>query len=220
MNQMEMEYLISRYADNTLSEPERLKARQLIDSNPDCKRWLTDHQHLQEVLNDWSCRLPMLDWDAFDSAVAKKIDQKIDARDTSVVRVRQWLGAAAVAGIVAIVVATTWLTRPPARKDVPSFIQHPRSIAVSDKIPASPIVSATMQPLHTGKPAATVKAITHATKPPAAKLPHSLALDAVKPKVATTDKGLGVAPEAGSSRHLSDVADVTKVSSKAGPSPR
>jgi anti-sigma factor RsiW len=220
MNQMEMEYLISRFADNTLSEPERKKARQLIKSNPQCRRWLANHRQMQEVLDDWSSRLPMLDWKSFDAAVASRIDRRIRAGETHLLWARRWLGAAAVAGMLALIGGTFWLTHLPARRDVPSFIQHTRSFATGNEIPADSVRAVSMQRVHPGKPAVLVRPTV---KPTLHKLPKPsvvVASDAVKPKPSRSSSGYGIAPDTGSSHPLQGVADVPLNSSNATSLPR
>lgn len=214
-----MEYLVSRYADNTLSEPERNRARQLLKSNPDCRRWLAEHRQLQEVLDDWSNRLPMLDWNAFDTALAKRIDEKLKQRQTRAPRVRQWLGAIAVAGLAAITAATLWLTHPPARKDIPSFVQPVHTMAISPKLITRP-AAVPMILKQTAKPAAAVKAVAKVSLHQPSKPKHALASKTLAPSLPPADRGYGVLPTVQTSHLPTGVADASNDSPKNAASPR
>jgi hypothetical protein len=220
MTEMEMEYLVSRYADNTLSEPERKKARQLIKCNPDCRRWLAEHRQLREVLDDWSNRLPMLDWNAFDAALAQRIDKKIKAGENHILHVRQWLGAVAVAGLIALLGATIWLTHPPARKDIPSYAQPPRGVATGPKFATRSAATAALKQPHIGKPAAVIKSVNQVSSHPSPKPSRALASKVRQASLPPLDRGYGVAPPTGASRHLTGVADAPDDSLKSAASPR
>lgn len=201
MTEIEMEYLISRYADGTLSEPERRKAIQLIESNPECRRWLAGHRQLKEVLADWSSRIPMLDWTAFNGELAKEIDQKIQIGDAQINRIRRRLGVAAVAGLLGLIGATIWLARPTARKDVPSFIQPVTIHSAHTVIPVSrsePISLVQSRP-NLPKPVAKLVAVTsrnpvQSKHPVPAEHPTKLAAKKVVQSEKEIVNGIGIAP--------------------------
>ncbi len=203
-----MEYLVSRYADGTLSEPERRKAIQLIESNPECRRWLADHKQLNEVLADWSSRLPMLDWATFNGELAKKIDQKMQAGNMRLNRIRRWLGAAAVAGFVGLIGGTIWLAHPPARQDVPSFLQ-PATVHYSGKvIPESKAEPISLTRSKPGVPKAVIKPVTVTTQSPVRSAhPTSLASKKGAKSERAIVGGLGVAPPERQSGQNTGMAD-------------
>ncbi|MGC8561104.1 MAG: anti-sigma factor family protein [Phycisphaerae bacterium] len=208
MDQIEMEYLISRYADGTLSEPERRKAIQLIESNPECRRCLAGHKQVNEVLADWSSRVPMLDWTTFDSELAKKIDQKIQAGNMRLNRIRRWLGAAAVAGLAGLIGATIWLAHPPARRDVPSFLQPAAVHSAGKVIPDSRAVSISLTRSKPGVPKAVIKSVTVTTQSLGRSVPPtSLASKKGSKSEGAIVGGLGVAPPEKQSGQNAGMAD-------------
>ncbi len=203
-----MEYLISRYADGTLSEPERRKAIQLIDSNPECRRWLADHKQLNEVMADWSSRLPMLDWATFNGELAKKIDQKMQAGNMRLNRIRRWLGVAAVAGLVGLIGGTIWLAHPPARRDVPSFLQPATVHSAGKVIPDSRAESISLTRSKPGVPKAVIKPVTVTTQSPVRSAhPTSLASKKGAKSERAIVGGLGVAPPERQSGQNTGMAD-------------
>jgi hypothetical protein len=208
MDQIEMEYLISRFADGTLSEPERRKAIQLIKSNPECRQWLAGHKQLNEVLADWSSRLPMLDWATFNGELAKKIDKKIQSSNVRLNRVRRWLGAAAVAGLTGLIGATIWIAHPPARRDVPSFLQPATSHSAGKVIPDSRAEPISLTGSKPGVPKAVIKPVTVTTKSPVPSAhPTSLASKKGAKSERAIVGGLGVAPPEKQSGQNTDMAD-------------
>lgn len=199
MNQMEMEYLISRYVDGSLSEPERRKAIQLIKSNPECRRWFAGHRQVDEVMADWSSRLPMLDWKAFNSELEQKIDRRVQAGNARLHRIRYWLGAVAVAGLAGLIGATLWLAHPPARRDVPSFIQPVMVRTPGAQIPGNSTQPVALTSTHPPPRAALVKpiVITRANHPPTARPSKSLASIKKATNERTITGDLGVEPPSG-----------------------
>ena len=203
-----MEYLVSRYADGTLSEPERRKAIQLIESNPECRRWLADHKQLKEVLADWSSRLPMLDWATFNGELAEKIDKKIQSSHVRLNRIRRWLGSAAVAGLAGLIGATIWLAHPPARRDVPSFLQPATVHSAGKVIPDSRAESISLTRSKPGVPGSVIKPVTAKTKSPVrSSHPTSLASKKGAKSERAIVGGLGVAPPEKQSGQNTGMAD-------------
>ncbi len=195
MNELDMEFLISRYADNTLSEPERQRARQLLESDPACRQWLSHHRQIQELLSDWASRVPMLDWKTFDARLETRLDQHLAAQARHVVHLRRWLAVSAAAGIILLVGITLWLPHLAARKDIPS-VRQPVSVAAAPHVigPAIRPMAIAKQPAGAITRPATIGAARIPQAVPSAKVIKTDVAQASKPgKKILSHNDLGVA---------------------------
>jgi hypothetical protein len=83
---------------------------------------------MQDVLDDWGNRLPMIDWDAFDRQLASRLEKEPVATATPVTRLHRWgrILAAAAALFVAATLGYTYhaMTVPTSHGDVAKVTPH------------------------------------------------------------------------------------------------
>jgi anti-sigma factor RsiW len=104
-----LEFLISQYVDDTLDAPNRKFVEKQIVSDPAARRLLKDHREMQEMLDDWGSRIPLVDWNAFDRDLNAKLELE-QTPELQISRWRIWLRpvAAAAAITMAVAVGYAW----------------------------------------------------------------------------------------------------------------
>jgi anti-sigma-K factor RskA len=100
-----LEFLISQYVDQTLDAPDRRLIEQRIATDPVAGRLFKDQRDIQEVLDEWGNRLPMINWDQFDRTLAARLQQEVKVESPIARNARPWGRALAMAA--ALVVAAT-----------------------------------------------------------------------------------------------------------------
>lgn len=105
-----LEFLISQYVDQTLDAGNRKLIEQQIASDPVAAGLYKEHCEVQDVLEDWGNRLPMIHWEQFDRTLATRLEQADAAEASEVTPLRRWgrILAAAAALFVAGTVGYTW----------------------------------------------------------------------------------------------------------------
>jgi anti-sigma factor RsiW len=69
-----LEFLISQYVDNVLDAPNRKFVEQQLAADPAARDLLKQHREAQDLLDDYGSRLPLINWNEFDAALAAKLD--------------------------------------------------------------------------------------------------------------------------------------------------
>ena len=104
-----LDFLISQYVDGSLEGTGKKTVEQQLLTDPSARKLYAEHQEVQDVLDDWGNRIPMIDWDGFD----KKLDQRLEkeAREkerVSIFRRRMRPVAAAAALLLAAGIGYGW----------------------------------------------------------------------------------------------------------------
>lgn len=105
-NREHLEFLISQYVDNTLDADARKQVEHLLHTDAQAALCFQHQKEIQDVLQDWGNRIPMINWDDFDRNLANKLADLDVAKSNSVYR-EKWLKVRwAVAASVVLVVGT------------------------------------------------------------------------------------------------------------------
>jgi hypothetical protein len=105
-----LEFLISQYVDQTLDAPNRKLIEQQITGDPVAGRLYQEQRDVQEVLDEWGNRLPLINWDEFDRTLAQRLAHEVPSPAQPVRVMRPWgKGLATAAALfVAATLGYTW----------------------------------------------------------------------------------------------------------------
>ncbi|MEI8195270.1 MAG: hypothetical protein WCI73_05115 [Phycisphaerae bacterium] len=81
-----LEFLVSQYVDNTLDQSNRKVIEQRLARDTTAQAILKEHREVQEVLEDWGSRIPLIDWNAFD----RKLADQLGREEIAAVRASKW----------------------------------------------------------------------------------------------------------------------------------
>jgi hypothetical protein len=98
-----LDYLLSQYVDGCLegSNKKTLEQQMLVD--PAMRELYKEHREVQDVLDDWGNRIPLINWDEFDQTLAKRLENEtVGAQGGSIFR--RWMKPLAIAASLAIAV--------------------------------------------------------------------------------------------------------------------
>ena len=65
MDRDNLDFLISQYHDGELDPLQRQAVAAQLAQDEASRRLLHDHQRVQEALDEWANRLPLVDWNCF-----------------------------------------------------------------------------------------------------------------------------------------------------------
>lgn len=71
-----LDFLISQYVDGTLELASRKAVEQQIATTPVARELYKDHRDVQDVLDDWGNRLPLINWDEFDQKIEARLERE------------------------------------------------------------------------------------------------------------------------------------------------
>ncbi len=104
-----LDFLISQYVDGTLEGSGKKSVEQKMLLDPAARALYTEHRETQDVLDDWGNRLPLIDWNAFDSKLSTRLDEEAKEQErVSIFRRRMKPVAAAAALLLAASVGYGW----------------------------------------------------------------------------------------------------------------
>src|SRR6188472_3527918 len=72
-----LDYLISQYVDGCLDTGSRKSLEQKLVNDPTARQLYKDQRDVQDVLDDWGNRIPMINWSEFDQKLAKKLENEV-----------------------------------------------------------------------------------------------------------------------------------------------
>jgi len=98
-NQQDIEFLICQYADGALEPQQAREVEALLAADPHYQHLLQQHRALNESLNDWASRIPMVDWNALHDQLSARL-RKSQARPALQ---RNWMRAIAAAAAIALI---------------------------------------------------------------------------------------------------------------------
>jgi hypothetical protein len=98
-----LDYLLSQYVDGCLegSNKKTLEQQMLVD--PAMRELYKEHREVQDILDDWGNRIPLINWDEFDQTLAKRLENEtVGAQGGSIFR--RWMKPLSIAASLAIAV--------------------------------------------------------------------------------------------------------------------
>ncbi len=104
-----LDFLISQYVDGCLDGANKKSVEQQMLNSPTARKLYTDHREVQDLLDDWGNRIPLVDWDTF----GKKLDARLEREAVGTergLRFHRWLKplSAAAALFVAASIGYGW----------------------------------------------------------------------------------------------------------------
>jgi hypothetical protein len=106
-----LDFLISQHVDGCLDAAGKKSVEQRLMTDPDARKLYQEHRDVQDVLDDWGSRIPMINWDEFDQKLAARLEKETVGVETEKGRwVRKWYKpvAAAAALFVAASLGYGW----------------------------------------------------------------------------------------------------------------
>ncbi|HUO08533.1 MAG TPA: hypothetical protein VM008_09565 [Phycisphaerae bacterium] len=99
-----LEYLISQYVDGCLDAANKKSLEQRLLNDPSARALYKEQHDVQDMLDDWGNRIPMIHWDEFDQQLARRLESEtVGGRRVSIFR--RWGKPISIAA--ALVVAAT-----------------------------------------------------------------------------------------------------------------
>src|SRR5690349_2061238 len=90
-----LEFLISQYVDGCLEGANKKTVEQHLLTDLAARDLYSEHRDVQDLLDDWGNRIPLIDWDRFDQTVATRLEKEGSAGSPGTVR--HWLRPVAAA---------------------------------------------------------------------------------------------------------------------------
>jgi hypothetical protein len=104
-----LDYLISQYVDGCLDTGSKKSLEQKLVNDPTARQLYKEQRDVQDVLDDWGNRIPMINWDEFDQKLAKRLEtETVGGGQTSVFRRFARPISAAAALLIAVGVGYGW----------------------------------------------------------------------------------------------------------------
>jgi hypothetical protein len=99
-----LDYLLSQYVDGCLEGSSKKTLEQEMLVNPAMRELYKEHRDVQDVLDDWGNRIPLINWDEFDQTLAKRLENEtVGGQGSSMFR--RWVKPLSIAASLAIAVA-------------------------------------------------------------------------------------------------------------------
>ena len=104
-----LDFLISQYVDGFLEGADRKSVEQKLLTDPEARKLFAGHREVQDILDDFGNRIPLIDWDEF----GKKLEARLEAEARekqwgSMFRRRMRAVAAAAALLIAVGLGYAW----------------------------------------------------------------------------------------------------------------
>jgi anti-sigma factor RsiW len=71
-----LDFLISQYVDGCLDGANKKSVEQQLLNDPAARKLYDEHREVQDLLDDWGNRIPLINWDEFDQKLAVKLAQE------------------------------------------------------------------------------------------------------------------------------------------------
>jgi hypothetical protein len=71
-----LEYLISQYVDGCLDGASKKSLEQKLMTDPVSRRLYKEQRDVQDVLDDWGSRIPLIHWDDFDKKLSVRLEKE------------------------------------------------------------------------------------------------------------------------------------------------
>lgn len=104
-----LDFLISQYVDGSLEGANKKSVEQKMLTDPEARKLYTQHREVQDILDDYGSRIPMVNWDEFD----RKLDARLEVEAQEKQRVSRFRRrmkplAAAAALLLAVSLGYGW----------------------------------------------------------------------------------------------------------------
>ncbi len=104
-----LDFLISQYVDGTLETAGRKSVEQNLLTNPEARRLYAEHRDVQDLLDDFGSRIPLINWGEFDARLDARLEAEArEKQRASIFHRRMRPVAAAAALAVAATLGYTW----------------------------------------------------------------------------------------------------------------
>lgn len=104
-----LDFLISQYVDGTLEGTGKKSVEQKLLNDPEARKLYAEHREVQDVLDDFGSRIPLVNWSEFDSQLETRLDVEAhEKRRHANFRRRLRPVAAAAALIIAATLGYGW----------------------------------------------------------------------------------------------------------------
>ncbi len=71
-----LDFLISQHVDGCLDGAGKKSVEQHLLTNPDARKLYQEQREVQDVLDDWGSRIPMINWQEFDQQLATRLENE------------------------------------------------------------------------------------------------------------------------------------------------
>lgn len=71
-----LEFLISQHVDGSLDAMGKKTLEQELLQDPDARKLYQSHRDVQDVLDDWGSRIPLINWDEFDQKLTVRLEKE------------------------------------------------------------------------------------------------------------------------------------------------
>src|SRR5580698_6096324 len=71
-----LDYLISQYVDGCLDAASKKSLESQMVNDPSARAIYKEHRDVQDLLDDWGNRIPLIHWDEFDKKLAAKLEHE------------------------------------------------------------------------------------------------------------------------------------------------
>jgi hypothetical protein len=104
-----LDFLISQYVDGTLEVAGKKSVEQKLLTDPEARRLYTEHREVQDLLDDYGSRIPLINWGDFQVKLESRLeDEAREKQRVSLFRRRLRPVAAAAALAIAAALGYTW----------------------------------------------------------------------------------------------------------------
>jgi anti-sigma factor RsiW len=71
-----LDYLISQYVDGCLDTASRKSLEQRLLNDPEARKLYKEQHDVQDMLDDWGNRIPMINWEQFDQELTMRLEHE------------------------------------------------------------------------------------------------------------------------------------------------
>jgi hypothetical protein len=68
-----LDFLVSQYVDGCLDGANKKSVEQQLLTDPAARKMYDEHREVQDLLDDWGNRIPLINWDEFDQKLAVRL---------------------------------------------------------------------------------------------------------------------------------------------------
>jgi len=68
-----LDFLVSQYVDGCLDGANKKSVEQQLLTDPGARKMYDEHREVQDLLDDWGNRIPLINWDEFDQNLAGRL---------------------------------------------------------------------------------------------------------------------------------------------------
>jgi anti-sigma factor RsiW len=106
-----LDFLVSQYVDGCLEGTSRKSVEQQLLHDPAARSLYSEHREVQDLLDDWGNRIPLIDWADFDRNLDARLEKEQQEQARSLnFRRRMRPVAAAAALLIAVGIGYVWST--------------------------------------------------------------------------------------------------------------